>query len=76
MSDREMRVRERAHQLWEREGHPSGREVDHWDQALREIDAEDGPVEAKKKAPRARKTAPATASNGSLKPARKKRSPK
>jgi len=76
MSDREMRVRERAHQLWEQEGRPDGRESDHWERASREIDAEDSTLVAKKKAPRARKTASATASNGGLKPARKKRSPK
>jgi len=75
MSDREMRVRERAHQLWEQEGRPDGRESDHWERASREIDVEDSTLVAKK-APRARKAAPATASNGGLKPGRKKRSPK
>ena len=69
MSDRETRVRERAHQLWEQEGRPHGRDFDHWERASREIDAEDNPVAAKRKAPRARKNA--SASNG-MKPVRKK----
>jgi hypothetical protein len=74
MSDRETRVRERAHQLWEQEGYPSGRETDHWDRASREIDAEVSTPAAKTKAPRARKSAPAAGSGAGLKPARKKRS--
>lgn len=31
------RVRELAHQIWEREGRPEGREVEHWLAAEREI---------------------------------------
>lgn len=38
---REERIRERAHELWEREGNPAGREQVHWEQAAREIEAED-----------------------------------
>jgi hypothetical protein len=76
MSDRETRVRARAHQLWEQEGRPSGREIDHWEQASREIDAEHSPVATKAKAPRARKSAPAAGSVVGLSPARKKRSAK
>jgi hypothetical protein len=76
MSDREMRVRERAHQLWEQEGRPDGRDFDHWQRASHEIDAEDSTITAKKRAPRARKSASAAASDSGLKPARKKRSPK
>ena len=42
MSDeRDERVRQRAYDIWEREGQPSGRERDHWDQARREIDQEE-----------------------------------
>jgi hypothetical protein len=33
MDDREERVRKRAYQLWEQEGCPPGRELDHWDKA-------------------------------------------
>ena len=43
MSDEE-RIRRRAHEIWEREGRPEGRQEDHWAQACREIAAEeDGP---------------------------------
>ncbi|SIQ83384.1 Protein of unknown function [Paracoccus thiocyanatus] len=31
------KIRERAHQIWESEGRPSGREVEHWQQAEREL---------------------------------------
>jgi hypothetical protein len=31
------RVRQRAYELWEREGRPAGREYDHWLQAEREV---------------------------------------
>ena len=40
MNDREQRIRERAHQIWEKEGQPEGRERDHWERAEREIDGE------------------------------------
>jgi len=30
---REARVREKAHQIWEREGRPRGMEKEHWDKA-------------------------------------------
>lgn len=76
MSDRETRIRERAHQLWEREGRPSGRELDHWEQASREIDAEDSAVATKAKAPRATRSAPSAGSVGGVKPAGKKRTGK
>lgn len=39
-SDREEKIRARAHQIWEREGRPSGREHVHWEEAAREIEAE------------------------------------
>lgn len=32
--DREERIRRRAHEIWEREGRPEGREREHWDQAV------------------------------------------
>jgi hypothetical protein len=40
--DFETRVKARAHQIWEAEGRPDGRESDHWEQAEREISEEDG----------------------------------
>lgn len=35
------RVRTRAYDLWERDGRPEGRHLDHWAQAAREIADED-----------------------------------
>ena len=35
------RIRERAHAIWEREGRPEGRHIEHWQQAAREIAEED-----------------------------------
>jgi hypothetical protein len=47
--DREDRIRRRAYEIWEREGRPHGREQEHWDRAVQEIEAEEpeasrGPV--------------------------------
>jgi hypothetical protein len=36
-AERERRIRERAYQIWEEEGRPSGRELEHWTQAEGEI---------------------------------------
>jgi hypothetical protein len=38
----EDRVRQRAHEIWEREGRPEGRHEEHWKQAMDEISAEAG----------------------------------
>lgn len=35
------RIARRAHELWDRQGRPEGRSVEHWAQACREIEAED-----------------------------------
>ncbi|MGD9479680.1 DUF2934 domain-containing protein [Shinella sp. G-2] len=40
--DREDRIRERAHEIWQREGTPDGVALDHWIQAEKEVDAELG----------------------------------
>lgn len=40
MTDREQRIRERAHQFWEEEGRPEGREQEHWERAVHEINDE------------------------------------
>jgi hypothetical protein len=34
-------IRRRAHQLWEDEGRPEGKDAEHWAQAAREIGAND-----------------------------------
>jgi hypothetical protein len=39
--DREARIRARAHEIWEKEGRLPGEEIRHWEQASREIDAEE-----------------------------------
>jgi len=41
-SEREEKIRRRAYAIWESEGRPEGREWDHWVQAAREIEAEEG----------------------------------
>ena len=41
-SEKEDRIRRRAYELWEQEGRPQGREWDHWVQAAREVEAEEG----------------------------------
>jgi hypothetical protein len=43
--DREERIRQRAHEIWEREGRPEGREQEHWDQAVQEIESESSEAE-------------------------------
>lgn len=42
MSDRDERIRQRAYEIWEREGRPGGMEEKHWHQAAEEIAAEEG----------------------------------
>jgi hypothetical protein len=41
MSDREERIRARAHEIWEQAGRPLGEDLRHWEQAAREIAEED-----------------------------------
>jgi hypothetical protein len=36
------RVRQRAHEIWEKAGRPDGQHDAHWEQARREVEAEDG----------------------------------
>ncbi len=36
--DREHRIREHAHAIWEREGRPEGRHEEHWRQACEAVD--------------------------------------
>ncbi len=38
--DREARIRERAHAIWEEEGRPVGKEREHWERAAKEVDAQ------------------------------------
>ena len=39
--EREQRIRERAHQIWESEARPDGQDQSHWERALREIEVEE-----------------------------------
>ena len=41
--DRHERIRQRAHEIWEKAGRPEGAHMQHWDQATAEIDAEKKP---------------------------------
>lgn len=41
MTERERRIRDRAHQMWERDGRPTGQDDHYWFKAEQEIDAED-----------------------------------
>jgi len=55
-------IRARAHQIWEREGRPEGRHIEHWEMASAEIAAEAKPTKkpaslAKARASKAAKTA-------------------
>lgn len=62
-------VRARAHEIWEREGRPLGREAEHWEQARREIKAQqygrDADPEATRPDERPEKGRSAAASGGS-----------
>jgi hypothetical protein len=43
-TDYSQRIRERAYQIWDRDGRPEGRAHEHWVQAEQEIAEEDTPV--------------------------------
>lgn len=43
--DKEARIRERAYEIWVREGRPHGRDAEHWQKAEAEIAAESGPAD-------------------------------
>lgn len=66
--DRQERIRNRAHQIWQEEGQPAGHHERHWHQAAADIDREDagkpsaakkasGAAKAKTAAPKEEKTA-------------------
>ena len=40
--NRQEEIRKRAHQIWEEEGRPEGKDSEHWDRAARELDADGG----------------------------------
>ena len=42
--DREDRIRQRAHELWESEGRPDGQADRHWSRAAEDLDREDAAI--------------------------------
>ena len=48
--DRQDRIRQRAHEIWEQAGRPEGAHQEHWEQATAEIDGAAKPKKAAKKA--------------------------
>ena len=36
------RIKQRAYELWEQDGRPEGKQQEHWDRAVREIEGEGG----------------------------------
>jgi len=50
MDDHDERIRQRAHEIWEEEGRPEGREYSHWLRARAEIQdtAGDAPAEVER----------------------------
>ena len=43
--DREVRIRRRAHELWEQEGRPEGQAPSHWERAAQDLDREDADIQ-------------------------------
>ena len=41
-SGREDKIRKAAYEIWQRERSPEGRELEHWDEATRQVDREEG----------------------------------
>ena len=70
--DRQHRIRQRAHAIWESHGHPHGSDREHWEQATREIDAEDAAAKKKPAAAAAKPKAVAKPAAAPKAPAAKK----
>ncbi|MCP9233953.1 DUF2934 domain-containing protein [Mesorhizobium sp. M0833] len=69
MRDRQERIRQRAHAIWEQAGRPDGAHQQHWDQATAEIDAEIATKEtASRPKSKARQLKPAPAAKDGTKP--------
>lgn len=73
-SNREQRIRQRAYEIWEREGRPHGRDAEHWQQAAAEIDAETVPAGAE--APSRQQTGPSPAPPEASQPRRSRAVPR
>ncbi|RVD55574.1 DUF2934 domain-containing protein [Mesorhizobium sp. M2D.F.Ca.ET.185.01.1.1] len=59
--DRHERIRQRAHEIWEKAGRPEGAHMEHWEQAAAEIYAAGKPKKAAKKAAAAKVEKPKAA---------------
>lgn len=59
--DRQDRIRQRAHAIWESHGRPHGADHDHWHQATREIEAEDAAAKKPAGVAKPKQTKPAAA---------------
>ena len=72
--DRQERIRQRAHEIWEQAGRPEGSHMEHWDRATAEIDAAAKPTKAPRKAAAAKveKPKPAKAGKPAKAPAKAK----
>ena len=57
--DRQERIRQRAHEIWEKAGRPEGAHQAHWDQATAEVDG--AAAKPKKAAPKKAAAKPAKA---------------
>ncbi|TIT32077.1 MAG: DUF2934 domain-containing protein [Mesorhizobium sp.] len=74
--DRQERIRNRAHQIWQEEGQPAGHHERHWQQAAADIDREDAGLGAKKPARKASGAGKAKAAPKEEKTAAKASKPK
>ncbi len=64
-SNRDENIRQRAYELWERDGAQHGRDQDYWHEAVEQIDAEERAEKSPKSAPaRKRKATKAQAFEG------------
>ena len=57
-ANRDQRIADLAHKIWEEEGQPEGQAQAHWARAVEIIDAEAAPKKAAAKAPAKAKAAP------------------
>jgi hypothetical protein len=71
---REEWIRRRAYSLWEEEGHPTGRDSHHWEQARKEREVLEGSAASTdgKEVKTRPKRAAASKTNGAVKPIAKK----
>ena len=51
MTERDDNIRAKAYELWEKAGRPEGQEAEHWAEAERLVDAEEGASTDEAKAP-------------------------